>query len=541
MATERNAGWITAAYLAVVLLAILLSGDRTALAQQGLPSLPPAGGSTTGSQVQPAQSSSSGQFAPPPPAYTTTPQPPASQAATQQTKPLAPQLPAAGATPPATGVPSLPAAGAAPASATPPVTSPPDSAAKAPAPAPSQPWAPGPVPAPVDGFDVVAERAVADVYPPELNESGQHTLGEPVKPGPSPSVLGLWNRTSVQSAFGAVEAANESFAKIRIREVEAIAKLKAIDTGETVTGGMANAAMAPIRAVGAILTSPVETVKNIPKGVGDFVGRTSEGFKSDKSKFEDGMFAEIAGVSRKKRELAAQMGVDVYSSNQLLQTELDRVGKASAAGNITVDVGMIAVTGTAGAVISNLGRVDALQEIVNTQPASELRRRSRFTLEQMGMPSSFIDKFLDHPYYSPRRKTIIAGLLSPLKETKGREKFMEAALTAESEEAALYYQQMLEIISSFHFGVAPVAEIVLVEGMPVALSEQSGAFVALPTDRMYWTKDAPDAANKLVAGILAVKRVPVTLWTLGDMTPGTAHEFGRRGVQLGQRVQLNYN
>jgi hypothetical protein len=368
-----------------------------------------------------------------------------------------------------------------------------------------------------------------------------HEIADPVKPGPSSSAMGLWNRTEIKSSFGSIDAPNESFAKIRVREIAAIAKLKAIDTGETVAGGVANAAMAPIRGVGALLTSPVETLSNIPKGVGDFVARTGEGLKSDKSKFEDGMFAEIAGVSRKKRELAAQMGVDVYSSNQLLQAELDRVGRASAAGNVTVDVGMIAVTGTAGAVIANLGRVDALQEIVNTQPASELRRRTRHTLETMGMPSSFTDRFLDHPYYSPRRKTIVAGLLSPMKETRGKEKFMEAALAADSEAAALYWQQMLEIFSSYHFGVSPVAAFELVEGVPAAYSDVKGWFLAAPTDRMYWTQEAQGPMDKLLFALLGAKRAPVTLWTTGDITHAAAYELGRRGVQLGQQVGLNYN
>ena len=490
----------TTAYLAVGCLAFSIGGDGTALAQQGLPSLPQPGGASAPAPAASGQSSS-GQFAPPPPPASATPAP-------------------GPARPPAPGP------------------------AQPPAPGPAQSPAPGPAQPPAQtaaGFDAVGDRAAAEVYPAEVVKSGVHQLADPVKPGPSPTALGLWNQTAVHSTYGAVEAPNESFAKIRVREIAAITKLKAIDTGETIGGGIANSAMAPIRGVGALLTSPVETLSNIPKGVGDFIGRTGEGFKSDKSKFEDGMFAEIAGVTHKKRELAAEMGVDVYSSNQLLQAELDRIGRASAGGNITVDVAMLAVSGAAGAVVSNLGRIDALQDIVNTQPASELRRRTRRTLETMGMPSSFTDKFLDHPYYSPRRKTIIAGLLSPLKETKGREKFMEAALTADSEAGALYYQQMLEIISSFHFGQAPIAEIALIEGVPVAFSEKTGAFLAVPTDRLYWTKEAQGPTDKLLFAILAVKRVPITLWTLGDMTPLTAYELQRRGVQLGQKVQLNYN
>jgi hypothetical protein len=504
MRMSVRAGLITAAVLAVVSLAFSLLGDAPALAQQGgLPSLPKAGGTAAPTGQAPGQTLPT-QFAPPPPPAYATPAPqPAAQPSPQPS----------------------PAPSSAP------------SPQPSPAPSPQQ----APAQAAASQFDVPADRPAREVYPAEVAKSGLHEIAGPVKPVPSPAAMGMWNRTAIDSAFGPVEAANESFAKIRVREIAAIAKLKAIDTGETVAGGVANAALAPIRGVGALLTSPVETLSNIPKGVGDFVARTGEGFKSDKSRFEDGMFAEIAGVSRKKREIAAEMGVDVYSSNQLLQAELDRVGRASAAGNITVDVGMIAVTGTAGAVIANLGRVDALQEIVNTQPASELRRRTRHTLEQMGMPSSFTDRFLDHPYYSPRRKTIVAGLLSPMKETRGKEKFLEAALTADSEAAALYWQQMLEIFSSYHFGVSPVAAFELVEGVPAAYSDVKGWFLAVPADRMYWTAEAQGPADKLLFALLGAKRAPVTLWTTGDITHAAAYELGRRGVQLGQQVGLNYN
>jgi len=41
--------------------------------------------------------------------------------------------------------------------------------------------------------------------------------------------------------------------------------------------------------------------------------------------------------------------------------------------------------------------------------------------------------------------------------------------------------------------------------------------------------------------LLAAKRAPITLWTTGDITHAAAYELGRRGVQLGQQVGLNYN
>lgn len=401
---------------------------------------------------------------------------------------------------------------------------------------------PAPAAVTATGFDQPVERGVAEVYPPAQRESANHVLVDPVRPTGSPTALGLWNQTSIQSRYGNLETPNESFTRIRIREIEAITKLKAIDTGETIGGGVANAAMAPVRAVGALFTKPVETLGNIPKGVSDFVGRTAEGFSSEKSKFEDSLFEEVAGVSRKKRELAAQMGVDVYSSNPLLQAELNRIGQASAGGNITVDVAMIAVTGTAGAVISNLGRVDALQEIVNTQPAKELRRRARHTLEVIAMPKTYIDQFLDHPYYSPRRKTIVVGLMSPMKEVQGLEQFLEVAMTAQSEADALFYQQMIELISGFHFNVAPVKQIIKVENYPVAISEKAGAFFALPVDRVYWTSQAQGFVDQLLAKLPNRQNLPaVTVWALGDFTPLAAAEIQRRRITAGQKAAVNYN
>jgi hypothetical protein len=110
----------------------------------------------------------------------------------------------------------------------------------------------------------VVERRAAEVYPPDQVQSEFHLLADPVKPMPAPTPLGLWNQTSIQSRYGNIETRNESFARIRVREVQAITKLKAIDTGETVVGGIGNAAAAPFRAVGSLFTSPLETRATFP-------------------------------------------------------------------------------------------------------------------------------------------------------------------------------------------------------------------------------------------------------------------------------------
>jgi hypothetical protein len=140
---------------------------------------------------------------------------------------------------------------------------------------------------------------------------------------------------------------------------------------------------------------------------------------------------------------------------------------------------------------------------------------------------------------TPGRKTIIAGLPSPMGRAAAA---VPAALTADPEEAALYYQQLVELISGYHFNTAPVKEIVLAEGLPVAVTTKGVAFIAVPTDRLYWTQTSAAYADKLLAGIPNRARLTgIVLWTLGDVTPLAAQGLAQRGVQAFQRATVNYN
>jgi hypothetical protein len=48
-----------------------------------------------------------------------------------------------------------------------------------------------------------------------------------------------------------------------------------------------------------------------------------------------------------KRDYAARFGVDPYSSNKVLQDELDKIGKAAAFGSWTASAAMIPISGSA--------------------------------------------------------------------------------------------------------------------------------------------------------------------------------------------------
>jgi hypothetical protein len=178
-------------------------------------------------------------------------------------------------------------------------------------------------------------------------------------------------------------------------------------------------------------------------------------FHGTASLYEDNMAEGLLSVSRRKREHADALGVDVYSSNRALQRELDSVAWSGAAGGLGVSAGIAVATMGGSIATSNLTRTSDLRDIMRTRSAAELRMDARRALKQSGVGKNLIDRFLDHPWYSPRHEIMIAASLLALEGAQGREQFLERALDAKSEESALMFQQMAEMMRGYHRSVGP--------------------------------------------------------------------------------------
>jgi hypothetical protein len=169
-----------------------------------------------------------------------------------------------------------------------------------------------------------------DILPPELLESEHHTVMEDV------ATYELTNRFTILSTFGPFEAFSEDMLRIRIHEVKAIAALQDIKKSEAFRNAAEQAAMSSFKGAKSLITHPVNTVKGVPKGVGKLFSRVGEMFKGERGNHEDSVAKELIGFSVVKRQYAHKLGVDVYSSNKVLQKELNRVSWAGFAGGVGV-------------------------------------------------------------------------------------------------------------------------------------------------------------------------------------------------------------
>jgi hypothetical protein len=88
-------------------------------------------------------------------------------------------------------------------------------------------------------------------------------------------------------------------------------------------------------------------------------------------------------------------------------------------------------------------------------PAAELSRRNREALRQMRVPDPIADRFLANRLPSPRHQTVIVEAMKVLHGVARRATFIQYAARADSEDAALLYQEMAELLAGYHRLVAP--------------------------------------------------------------------------------------
>lgn len=82
-----------------------------------------------------------------------------------------------------------------------------------------------------------------------------------------------------------------------------------------------------------------------------FMSRVGEMVKGERGKNEDRAAKELIGFSKVKRKVAFKLGVDVYSSNKVLQKGLNSVSWASYAGGMGITLLTAPISGVAGKLV----------------------------------------------------------------------------------------------------------------------------------------------------------------------------------------------
>lgn len=371
----------------------------------------------------------------------------------------------------------------------------------------------------------------SEILSPALLKSPHHSVGEKV------TTQGYANSYLLTTKAGSTGVSGTSFLVMRIREAAAIDEISKIKGTKQFASAVKEAAKSPLVGAKSLITEPLQTLGNIPKGAKRILGRANENIREgrEKSEYEEGTLKSMIGFSKTKRQLAYDLKVDPYSSNKQLQDELDSLAWAGFAGGVGVNVGlgMVSGGGTALVAVKGLKTADSFAQMIRDSNPADLQKINREKLAAMQIPESVYRPFIDNKWYSPTTEAAVVHILERLSPAIGRENFVKAAATATTEFEAQFYMQTARLMALYHQNVGQIAGITDLYGIPVGYDKIGTLIVPLHWDFAAWTSQVATAVGGMQTFQLSGGApTGVHIYMSGNMSSRAREEIASRQIQL---------
>ena len=376
-------------------------------------------------------------------------------------------------------------------------------------------------------FESLLTHSSEDLLPPNLRKSDYHEVVGGARPA------GWWFRYTVNSPFGVFDALGEDMLRIRVHEAQVLAKMEK-DMNQPAAFGyeILDTVISPFKFLWRLITEPKETLTGVPRGIKRVGKRIGEIVTGERGKLEEGEGQELVGYAGVKRTVAATVGVNVYSSNAVLQEQLDSIAAAGYSEEVESRIGLIPVSSPLGLGSTITSFSHAMNEMLVEHAPEDLQQINRRILEGIGIRKDVREGFLAHLGYSPRHETILVHALDEMKGVRNRSLVLQVAMMVELEEEALFMQRLVEMFASYHQTVVPLEEFILVKDRwVVGYTTDRAMIVALPLPHVLWTKDLADAADAVVSWQSRKHLIRrVELWASGHLSQQVKIELEKRGV-----------
>jgi hypothetical protein len=305
------------------------------------------------------------------------------------------------------------------------------------------------------------------------------------------------------------DAAGTGALRKLIGEIAAIGKLKEIRASKAFATAVADSATGPFRFAKNLIVHPVDTLTGVPKGMYKLTEDVAETIATEKNPTDDPVYKKALLVSGRKREYAAQLGVDVYSSNKVLQEELNSVGWAAAVGNLTVSAALMPVGGAAGTALTGVRWSNAVNDYMKAEPAGRLKVIAEDKLKEAGLSAELTRRFVNQTRFTPRHYILIAESLARLGPP---------------------HAAVAQLLRGYHETVSPIVDLRMSRRIAVARAQNGNTVVPLPVDFLFWTETVDQRSGELAAAHRDSGATgQVQLWLTGTATrPGMQQLVGRR-------------
>ncbi|HEX4967103.1 MAG TPA: hypothetical protein VFV44_01170 [Nitrospiraceae bacterium] len=348
----------------------------------------------------------------------------------------------------------------------------------------------------------------------------------------------------VSSEFGTFPAVGMPWLRTRVIEIEAIAALKDARQSEVFVDALKFQLLHPLHGLKMLITEPGRVGTSVGGGLLEFLAMPGQFSKFEGSDREDSITKSAIGFSYLKRKIAFQFGVDPYSSNPILQDELNELTWIAFTADLAPQFGYLFMPGSAimWMTFSATRWTSYLDEQVRDHSASDLRAVDRAKLLNMAISEEAIHRFFLNGLYSPRHSTIITTALDELTGVDSREAFLAVAEEANSEELVLFYQHVVEMMRGYHVYIGAVDRLLVLPRVPALYTKNKTLVVMLPVDYLFWTSRVASVAQALTTQVPSRPRIAQReLWIAGNVSPRARQELESLGWTVYEQVSAKLN
>ncbi len=380
---------------------------------------------------------------------------------------------------------------------------------------------------------------------------------------------GYMNYYRIASDFGRFDAYGRTMLAVRIQEIEAIAALDELSKTDVFIDALKASAFRQVDTVKTLADRPVETLMGVPAGLGrmfkrykrkaedgaekvrevgtqvkeEFLEAASDddeedegeepGERTDKGESKTDQALDAAGkyakkyfgLSRAERRWAQELGIDPYTSNEVLKRAIRQVARVEA--SATFGMKFVALPS-----IPGVGYIRDINSLVWSKDPLDLRLHNEKVLARTGASEEQVTAFLDNPWFSPTLQSTAIEAIAALEGVNGRQTLLLQATLMDSLETARFFTQNLRMLAWHHERNSPLERILDSRLVTTAMTENRRFVAIAAVDHVYWTEEVAAAAERFVETAQTAGAERLEMRLLGGLSERCRRELQARGFVI---------
>ena len=370
----------------------------------------------------------------------------------------------------------------------------------------------------------------SELLPANLIKGDNYRIAETVQND------GVINTYQLDTDDGFIFVESTAELLVRINELKALTKMNEMERSGVFKDSLISGVKAPVKLAGNLVTSPIQSSKDIVKGTGGFISNVGRSIFS-RDPHQDNVLKVALGYDATKRKFAYEFLINPYSDYDPVVLRLGTISKAAVTGGILPRAAMVAIGGTVGTALGLSATAKSMKLLVRDNPPGALRKINKNKLIAMKVEPELIEIFLDNYNYDPETKTILVGELESMEGVQGRNFFIAAATLASEETSALLYRATAQMMAAYHRLVAPAVHIGTISGRPFLKNRDDMIVLPLPVDYIFWTETVAAKLQAFENGLTRIKDVKgKEMWISGKVEHNAGTKFANRGWKIIQDV-----